>query len=49
MTLAQAERAAFGPDGCGRCGGSDIDLAEPGNERRVLVAIETASAREVTS
>ena len=48
MTLAQAERAAFGPDGCGRCGGSDIDLAESGNERRILAALET-SAREVPS
>jgi predicted nucleic acid-binding Zn-ribbon protein len=24
-TIAAAERAAFGPDGCPRCGGADID------------------------
>lgn len=27
MTLRQAERASFGPNGCPGCGGSDIDLA----------------------
>lgn len=28
-TLASAERAAFGDDGCPKCGSSDIDLAPP--------------------
>lgn len=27
MTLRQAEKASFGPDGCPKCGGADIDLA----------------------
>ena len=31
MTLAQAERAAYGDDGCPGCGGSDIDLALDGD------------------
>jgi hypothetical protein len=26
-TIASAERAAFGPNGCPKCGGADIDLA----------------------
>lgn len=26
-TLAAAERASFGPNGCPKCGGSDIDLS----------------------
>lgn len=26
FTVRGAERASFGPDGCPRCGGSDIDL-----------------------
>lgn len=26
LTLKQAEKAAFGSDGCPNCGGSDIDL-----------------------
>jgi predicted nucleic acid-binding Zn-ribbon protein len=25
-TIAAAERASFGPNGCPKCGGSDIDL-----------------------
>lgn len=28
-TVKAAEKASFGPDGCPKCGGSDIDLAEP--------------------
>jgi hypothetical protein len=28
-TLAAAERASFGPDGCPKCGGADIDLGAP--------------------
>lgn len=27
LTLAAAERAMYGPNGCPGCGGSDIDLA----------------------
>lgn len=27
LTLRQAERAAYGPDGCPGCGGVDIDEA----------------------
>jgi len=27
-TVKAAERAGFGPDGCPKCGGSDIDLAD---------------------
>ena len=26
MTLKQAERASFGPNGCPKCGGADIDI-----------------------
>lgn len=29
LTLKQAERAAYGADGCPRCGGSDIDEVTP--------------------
>lgn len=28
LTLKAAEKAAFGADGCPKCGGSDIDLAD---------------------
>ena len=27
-TVAAAQKAAFGNDGCPKCGGADIDLAE---------------------
>lgn len=26
-TVKAAEKASFGPDGCPKCGGSDIDIA----------------------
>jgi predicted nucleic acid-binding Zn-ribbon protein len=26
-TIKSAERAAFGPNGCPKCGGADIDIA----------------------
>jgi predicted nucleic acid-binding Zn-ribbon protein len=28
-TIRAAERASFGPNGCPRCGGSDIDMGNP--------------------
>lgn len=28
-TIKAAERAAFGPNGCPKCGGADIDLSSP--------------------
>lgn len=28
-TLKAAEKASFGPDGCPKCGGADVDLGKP--------------------
>ena len=35
-TLKAAERASFGPNGCPKCGGSDIDLSPPKGERQAV-------------
>lgn len=32
LTVKAAEKAAFGPDGCPKCGGADIDCAPPKRE-----------------
>lgn len=49
-SVAAAERAAFGPDGCPKCGGSDVDEVEV-QARSATVAerrevISDAAARE---
>lgn len=43
-TLRAAEKAAFGPDGCPRCGGSDIDMSKP-----VTAKLVTATALSQSS
>lgn len=41
-TIAAAEKAAFGPNGCPKCGGADIDEAVSVrvNERRIADRID---------
>jgi ssDNA-binding Zn-finger/Zn-ribbon topoisomerase 1 len=44
MTLKAAERAMLGPNGCPKCGGSDIDMAPPppyGTSRTLTVQIDS--------
>lgn len=44
-TIKAAEKASFGPKGCPKCGGSDIDLARsnPLEVERTLAGIEAAA------
>ena len=42
MTLKAAEKASFGPDGCPRCGGADIDQAVPVTRPEPVAAEVTA-------